>query len=57
MNITTRLINREYIEIEVEIGNSKHDLGFNNKEESLEMLEMLKTAVDNLEDEISKLIQ
>ena len=54
MNIKTRSYDK-YLDIQVEIENAKHDLGFHSKAEVVDFIESLKSAVEEMEDHLKYL--
>lgn len=51
MNIHTRQVSK-YLDVQVEIENSTHDLGFQSKLEVQRLVEMLKSACEDMEDHL-----
>lgn len=51
MQINTRRYDR-YLNIEIEIDNTKHDLGFHGVDEIRTMMEVLRDASDEMKDDI-----
>ena len=51
MKINTRRYDK-YLNVEIEIGNTKHDLGFHGVDEIRTMMEALRDASDEMKDDI-----
>ena len=52
MNITTRRIDRTYIELTIQVDDILHDGGFNTKEEAQAFADSLRSDLDDLDYEI-----